>query len=90
MRAANNPHYVEFISYLRRARLSKGWTQLELAQQLGKPQSYISKIETCERRLDLIEAARIALALGLTLDELLPPGLQSSPEREDQEKGTLS
>lgn len=77
MRAANNPHYIEFVSRLRRARLSKGWTQIELAQQLGKPQSYISKIETCERRLDLIEAARIAMALDTTLDDLLPPGLRS-------------
>ena len=30
-------------------------TQVELAQCLGKPQSYVYKVETLERRLDIIE-----------------------------------
>lgn len=30
-------------------------TQVELAQRLGKPQSYVSKVEILERRLDVIE-----------------------------------
>ena len=30
-------------------------TQVELAQHLGKPQSYVSKVEILERRLDVIE-----------------------------------
>ena len=30
-------------------------TQVELARRLNKPQSYVSKVETFERRLDVIE-----------------------------------
>ena len=78
MRAAEDPNYVEFIARLRRARRTKGWTQAHLAGHVGKPQSYISKVETCERRIDLIEAARLCLALGTTLAEMLPAELRSA------------
>lgn len=36
-------------------RESKNVTQVELARRLNKPQSYVSKVETLERRLDVIE-----------------------------------
>lgn len=45
------------------ARKSAGLTQMELAQLLGKPQSYVSKYERGERRLDVLEF--------LTLSDLL-------------------
>ncbi len=39
-------------------------TQKELAALLGRPQSYVSKFERGERRLDLVELIEIAEALG--------------------------
>ena len=36
-------------------RKSKGITQQELADRLKRPQSYVAKIETGERRLDVVE-----------------------------------
>jgi transcriptional regulator with XRE-family HTH domain len=36
-------------------RKSKGITQQELAGRLDRPQSYIAKVETGERRLDVVE-----------------------------------
>ena len=36
-------------------RLRAGLTQEDLAERLGKPQSFVAKVETQERRLDLIE-----------------------------------
>jgi len=39
-------------------------TQAELAVRLDRPQSFVSKYETGERRLDVIELIEVAEALG--------------------------
>lgn len=44
--------------------LSAGITQVELAERLGKPQSFGSKVERGERRLDVIEFCQVAEALS--------------------------
>lgn len=56
--------YQCFLGQLREARQQTGFTQVELAQLLGLPQSYVSKCESGERRLDLLEARAWILALG--------------------------
>ena len=43
------------VQLLVQERLAAGLTQRELAQRLGKPHSYVSKIEVSERRIDLME-----------------------------------
>lgn len=53
-----------FLELLRQARLESGLTQVELAQALGLPQSYVSKCEIGERRLDVLETRAWILALG--------------------------
>ncbi len=45
-------------------RKSAGVTQQELAKRLRKPQSFISAYESGQRRVDLLELARIAASLG--------------------------
>lgn len=40
-------------------------TQRELATLLGKPQSFVSKYERRERRLDVVEFVKIAKAIGI-------------------------
>jgi transcriptional regulator with XRE-family HTH domain len=47
------------------ARKDAGLTQIELAKCLSRPQSYVSKIERGERRVDLIEFLEIAQAIGV-------------------------
>jgi transcriptional regulator with XRE-family HTH domain len=47
------------------ARKKAGLTQRALAEALGKPPSFVAKVEQHERRLDLIEFIAIARALGL-------------------------
>jgi transcriptional regulator with XRE-family HTH domain len=74
--SAANPSYVWFIARLRKARLSRKLTQGELAAKLGKPQSYVSKYEVGERRLDFIEAVRIAHVLTIKVSALIPPELK--------------
>lgn len=48
------------LSQLRNARMASGLTQKEVAKLIGKPQSYISKCESGERRLDVTELNRLA------------------------------
>jgi len=73
----HSPQYLEFVARLRGARKARRITQAHLASLLNKPQSYVSKVETCERRIDLIEAAKWCKALGITLDDVLTPDLRS-------------
>ena len=54
---------------LRDARIGAGLTQAEVAGRLGVPQSFVSKYETAERRLDVGEVQAIGRVLGLSLVE---------------------
>lgn len=49
---------------LKQIRLDAQLTQLDLARRLGKPQSYVSKYESGERRLDVIELEEVCHATG--------------------------
>ncbi len=73
MSGAHDPQYIEFIVRLRNARKAKNLSQKQFGELLNKPQSFVSKVETCERRLDVIEAAEWCIALGIRLDDVLPP-----------------
>lgn len=53
------------------ARKAAGITQSELAQKLGRPQSFVAKYEGRERRLDVAEYVTIAKALGADFRRLL-------------------
>lgn len=46
------------------ARRKAGLTQQQLAERLGKPQSFVAKYEGGERRLDVIEFIAVAQAIG--------------------------
>lgn len=52
---------------LREIRLEAGLRQVDLAERLNLPQSFVSKYESGERRLDLIEVRKICRAAGITL-----------------------
>jgi transcriptional regulator with XRE-family HTH domain len=55
---------------LKQARLDAGLRQVDVAQQLAKPQSYIAKIESGERKMDFIEVLDLCVAIGLDPCEL--------------------
>jgi transcriptional regulator with XRE-family HTH domain len=76
MKAHADHRYLEFIAQLRTERKRLGISQKTLAMRLGKPQSYMSKVESGERRLDLIETLTICEALGISLEKILPAGSQ--------------
>ena len=60
MRSTHSRRYRAFLDRLKAARESAGLTQAEVAQALGRPQSFVSKCESGERRLDVIELAEFA------------------------------
>jgi len=45
--------------------------QVELAGTLKKPQSFVSKYETGERKLDFVEISEICKACGISLEEFV-------------------
>lgn len=54
---------------LRQARDHAGLTQIELAKKIGQTQSFVTKIECGERRLDIMQLRTMCKALGVTLPE---------------------
>lgn len=64
MKSVFTAEYEAFLHSLIAARNTAGMTQRELAVLLGKPQSFVSKYERRERRLDVVEFVKIAKAIG--------------------------
>jgi hypothetical protein len=60
--------YRTFRELLRDLRVSKGVTQAQLSTSLGMAQSFVSKYEMGERRLDFVEVNRICSELGISLE----------------------
>jgi transcriptional regulator with XRE-family HTH domain len=60
-----NNGYKRFRELLTEARKSADLTQTDLSKRLGRPQSFVSKYERGERRLDVIEFAQVARALEI-------------------------
>ena len=54
-KALRTRRYKAFIERLRRARVDAGLTQVEIAAILGRPQTWVSKCELGERRVDFVE-----------------------------------
>lgn len=67
---------LELAARVRMARTASGMTQSDLAHALGVSQTAVSRIESAERALGLLEALAIASAVGVSLNELLPSRLQ--------------
>lgn len=61
----------QFLALLKKIRQEKGLRQAELAEKLGVPQSFVSKYEAGDRRLDLLELRQICLILGVSLVTLV-------------------
>lgn len=64
-------------SVLRQVRLDANLTQAALAERLGQSQSYVSKYESGEQRLDLVEIGEICKAVGISLRDFVDKYLES-------------
>ncbi len=60
--------YAQFLGKLKQARAEAGLTQVEVAGRLKRPQSFVSKIESGERRVDVVELSELAKLYRKPLD----------------------
>ncbi len=66
-KALQTKRYRAFLSRLRRARKEADLTQTEVAKQLGRSQTWVSKSELGERRVDFVELEDFAAVYGRPL-----------------------
>jgi transcriptional regulator with XRE-family HTH domain len=81
-RSVSTKKYEVFRKMLVEARLSTGMTQRELSERLNFPQSYVSKYENGERRLDLIEFLQIAEVLNINVVTFVAAVQKASNEKD--------
>jgi transcriptional regulator with XRE-family HTH domain len=67
-KSITSQEYRVFLRKLRAARRESGLTQVALAHRLGETQSFVSKCERGERRLDIVEVRAFCQAFGVSLE----------------------
>jgi len=63
--------YAVFIERIKKARLESGLKQVDVARKMKRPQSYISRVESGEYRLDILEVKNFAKLYGKSVDDLI-------------------
>lgn len=75
----HSPEQSAFCELMISARIKAGLTQTKLAEELGRPQSFVAKYENGERRIDVLEFVAIAQAIGADPVALLGDLLRHPP-----------
>ena len=70
-RSRRSPRQARLQELLIQKRAAAGLTQEEVARRLRRPQSFVSKYETGERRLDVVELIEVAKAIGVDARRLI-------------------
>jgi transcriptional regulator with XRE-family HTH domain len=63
--------YAVFLEVLKKTRENAGLTQTQLAQKIGETQTFISKCERGERRIDVVELRTFCQAFGMSLKQFV-------------------
>ena len=71
MKTIYDGRYRAVINYLKEARKRKGLSQAQVAAKLGVPRTRITKIESYDRRLDLLETMQLAGLYGLRVANII-------------------
>lgn len=90
MNPALGKEYERFRALLVEARLGAGMTQSEVASELGQPQSYVSKYERGERRLDVIEFLKVARIIGFNPIEMIYELMPDQAESRGKVRGRVN
>ena len=70
--SAHSVRYREFLRLLKGARRRATLTQIQVARALGRPQSFVAKCESGERRIDIIELEEFARLYRCSVGSFLP------------------
>jgi len=70
-KSIHSHEYERFLAMLRKIRVQKGLTQEDIATKLNTTQSFVSKCERGERRLDLVELGAWCSALNVSLSSFV-------------------
>jgi transcriptional regulator with XRE-family HTH domain len=84
-RPVHRPAYRQMLARLREARRDAELTQAEVARQLGKTQTYVSKCELGERRIDPVELSELARVYSRPLDYFVA-GVPAARRRRNAER----
>lgn len=74
MKPIHTPEYTRMRERLKEARKAAGMTQEQVAKKLDRPQSFVSKVETGERRIDPTELEKFAWLYGKPITYFLSGG----------------
>lgn len=64
-KAITSSKYASLVTWLKQARVDQGISMRELASRLDEPHSFVQKVESMERRLDVLEYCLYCKALGV-------------------------
>jgi transcriptional regulator with XRE-family HTH domain len=68
-KAITSKQYSNLIAWLKEARLANGWSMREFAEHLDEPHSFVQKVESLERKLDVYQYTLYSKALGLNPED---------------------
>ena len=71
MKTIYQERYLKLMQALVQARKQAGLTQMQVAEKLDKPQSYIAKVEGADRKLDVMEFVELCEAIHQNPSELI-------------------
>ena len=65
------PEHAALLSLLKKYRKAADLTQVECSKALGRPQSFMSDVESGTRRLDIVQLRDLCTVLGVGLQDLI-------------------
>lgn len=70
-RTIRTKEYAIFVERMKKARLESGLRQIDVAKKMKRPQSYVSRVESGEYRLDILEVKKFAGLYKQSIDYFL-------------------
>lgn len=65
------PEHAVLLTLLKKHRKAAGLTQVQCSKALGRPQSFMSDVESGTRRLDIVQLRDLCKVLGIGLQDLI-------------------